>query len=128
MFTRKLAVEYRTREATFAPWDELGYDREEVKRALAMLLRAFRWSLDDGLRLRPEDRVWDFYWSYYPTCNPRGPRWRRWIGSMPELEMETLGRDLRKAVPANTIFDLHQSITVREVVELMKSRDSRTQR
>jgi len=84
VFTRKLPVEYRAREATFAPWDELGYERVAVERVLSMLSRAFRWSVDNGLRLRPEDGVWEFYWSYDPASDPRAPRWRRWIGSKPD--------------------------------------------
>jgi hypothetical protein len=120
VFKRSLPVEYRSREATFAPWDALSYDREPVKRVLAILSAAFRWSVDDELRLRPEDEVWGYYYNYYPASSPSAPRWRRWIGSGPdELEMETLLRDLRRIVPAERTVDLHTSITVRELVDLL---------
>jgi hypothetical protein len=119
MFKRNLPAEYRGREATLAPWDALGYDRESVRRVLAILSTAFRWSVDDGLRLRPEDEVWSYYYNYYPALST-APRWRRWIGSGPdELEMETLLRDLRAIVPAGRAVDLQRSITVRGLVDLL---------
>ena len=102
----------------FAPWDELGYDREAVRRVLAILSRAFGWATDEGLRLRPEDRVWEIYWSYYPACSPRAPKWRRWIGSGPDtLEMETLDRDLRETAQPGKAVDLHLAVTVRDLVD-----------
>jgi hypothetical protein len=120
MFKRKLPFERRSREATLAPWDSMGYDRHAVKRVLSILSKAFRWSVDDGLRLRPEDQVWSYYYSYYPASSPSAPRWRRWIGSGPdELEIETLLRDLRTFVPPGRAVDLHPSITVRDLVDLL---------
>jgi hypothetical protein len=67
VFKRKLPVEFRARPATFAPWDELGYEREIVRRVLSILSRGFGWRVDEGLRLRPDDRIWEIYWSYYPS-------------------------------------------------------------
>jgi hypothetical protein len=122
VFRRKLPVEFRAREPTIAPWDGLGYQRDAVERVLSMLARAFGWSADEGLRLRPEDQVWEIYWSYYPANSPRAPKWRRWIGGTPDsLEIETLARDLRKAVPAGRAVNLHVKITVRELVDLLVS-------
>ena len=122
VFKRRVPVQYRTREATFGPWDEFGYEREAVERVLKMLSRAFGWPVGEGLRLRPEDLVWEIYWGYYPACTPPVPKWRRWIGSWPpdSLEMETLDRDLRRTVRPGKTVELHLSITVRDLADLVR--------
>jgi len=121
VFERKLPAEFRAREPTFAPWDELGYEPEVVKRVLSILSRAFGWPADEGLRLRPEDQVWEIYWSYYPACSPSAPKWRRRVGSWPPdaLEIETVHRDVQKAAGPGKTLDLHPAITVRDLVDLV---------
>ena len=121
MFKRKPPAKFRAREPTFAPWDALGYEPEVVKRVLSILSRAFGWPADEGLCLRPEDQVWEIYWSYYPGCSPRAPKWRRWVGSWTpdSLELETLDRDLHKAARPGKALDLHPAITVRDLVDFV---------
>ena len=119
VWKRRLPVEFRQREPAWQRWDELGYDRNAVSRALTILSRSFRFSLDDCARLQPGDRVRKLYWRLYPGCDPESPRWRRLIGSgADEMEMETLLRDLRRAVPHGKDVDLHHAITVRDLVDL----------
>jgi hypothetical protein len=122
MFKRKLPAEYRERQPTLVPWEATGYRADDVRQALSMLSRVFRWSDDDGLRLRPEDKIWKIYHAYYPSSDPKASRWRRWLGSRPdELEMETLNLLLRKLVPSEREVNLHPSVTVRELVELLRT-------
>jgi hypothetical protein len=99
-------------------WAGLGYDADMTKRVLLILSRAFRWSETDVLRLRPDDRVWTLYRSYYPPLTG----WRRWVGfdsfRPDELEMESLSRDLQTMVTGGKSVDLHETVTVGDLVRL----------
>jgi hypothetical protein len=118
MFTRSLPAEYRERGSSLQPWVACGYDLEATGCLLSILSRAFRLSESDGLRLRPEDKVWALYHTYYPR--PTG--WRRWIGSRrpDELEMETLLRDIERASSSVIVAGLPESVTVGDRVELLQ--------
>ena len=113
---RKLPDECQRREATLDSWIADGYDRDAVIQALAIVCRAFRVSETDGPRLRSGDQVWALYRHFYP----RSDGWRRFF-DMPvdELEMETLQRDLQRAVPIGRTVQLHPSVTLGDLVRLL---------
>jgi len=113
---RKLPDECQRREATLDSWIADGYDRDAVIQALAIVCRAFRVSETDGPRLRSGDQVWALYRHFYP----RRDGWRRFF-DMPvdELEMETLQRDLQRAVPIGRTVQLHPSVTLGDLVRLL---------
>lgn len=117
MFERTLPSQYRSREPTLDEWLALGHEAETVTMVLALLSRAFRLSMTDCRRLRPDDPVWALYHCFYPRLTG----WRRRIGSGPdELEMETLLRDLKKATPPGTAVELHVDVTVGDWVKLLE--------
>jgi hypothetical protein len=110
MLGRRLPRQYRGRESTLAPWSELAVDPAIVRRVLGIVADAFGWNESDGLRLRPNDKLWPIYHSYYPQTH-----W--WQRCKPdELEMETLLRDVRSAAPPGTAIDLHQDIALADLV------------
>ena len=114
---RQLRDEYRDRQPSLDAWVALGYDERATARILSLMSQAFRWSEADGLKLRPDDQVWECYHYYYPIVTG----WRRWVGwSRPdELEMEALLWDLRKAARRRTV-DLPASVTVGDLVKLIQ--------
>jgi hypothetical protein len=113
MLGRRLPRQYRGRESTLAPWSELAVDPAIVRRVLGIVADAFGWNESDGLRLRPNDKLWPIYHSYYPRTGgsvvsrtnskwkrccatfgarrrPEPPltciktsRWRTWCGALP---------------------------------------------
>lgn len=85
---------------------------------LSIMSRAFRISETDSLRLRPDDEVWALYRYYYP---PRAGVWRQIDMRPDELEIETLERDLRKAMPVGERVVLHLSVTVGDLVKLLQT-------
>jgi hypothetical protein len=119
---RRFPADCRDREPTLAAWRAGGYELGDVQRVLTILARAFDWSVDDGRRVWPDDRVWSFYHHYYPGSDPTAPRWRKWVGSGPDqLEMETLVRDLSALLPPGQSLDLHSAVTVGELVRLLRA-------
>lgn len=115
MFERRLTKDLGAREPTLAPWTEQGIPPERINAVLRALAEAFAWSHQDAFRLRPEDKLWPIYHSYYPQ-----ERW--WQRMKPdELEMETLVRELQGQAPAGTIIELHPDITLVELVRLVAS-------
>jgi hypothetical protein len=83
MFERRLPRPYRDRESTLGVWNQLEYDTETVTKVLSIVASAFRLTQADVMRLRPDDKLWPVYHSYYS----------RWWQRVDELEMETLIRD-----------------------------------
>jgi hypothetical protein len=79
---------------------------------LRLLAETFHWAETDVQRLRPDDRVWAMYHSYYPQIR----WWQR--GKPDELEMETLLRDLKMHAPGRSV-DLHPEITLGELVRVL---------
>jgi len=110
MFERRLPRRYRGREPNLTSWSELGVDLEIVRKVLAVMSHAFAWKEIDAQRLRPDDKLWPIYRSYYPQTH----WWQRWKPD--ELEMETLLRDIQKLAPPGTVVDLHPDVTLAELV------------
>jgi hypothetical protein len=125
LFRRALPALHRDREPSLVAWIDGGYDLEAVSRVLTMLTLCFRWPEGEASRLRPGDRVWALYHSYYP----QRAGWRKWVGmSADELEMETLLRDLQHAVPADVSVQLRSGVTVGDLVELLGGAGRRYER
>jgi len=66
MFDKELPEAYRGRAASLEAWTKAGYARKQAEDVLAVLALGFGWNLEEAHRLRPEDKVWDVYRSYYP--------------------------------------------------------------
>jgi hypothetical protein len=108
MLERALPKEYRTRQASLAGWND--FRQETVLKVLGILADILCWKRDDVFRLRPDDKLWPIYHSYYPQTH----WWQRLKPDM--LEMETLLRDLHKEAPQGRTIDLHPEVTLAELV------------
>lgn len=94
-------------------WVALDIPEESVRMVLQFLADAFGWTREDALSLRPDDKLWEIYRSYYPKKH----WWQRWRPD--ELEMETLLCELQRVAPAVNASDLHREITLGELVRLI---------
>ena len=112
MLDRRLPKEFRTREPTLEAWHE--FEPNAVLKLLRVLADAFAWKERDAHRLRPDDKLWGIYRSYYPQRS-----W--WQRLQPdELEMETLLRELRHEAPGLDI-ELRPDVTLADLVRLLES-------
>ena len=91
MFKRRVPAELCERKSSLAAWQ--GFDSTAALKVLQMIARAFAWREEDAHRLRPDDKLWAIYRSYYPQKH----WWQRFKPD--ELEMETLHRELEREEP-----------------------------
>jgi hypothetical protein len=112
MFQRRLPPPYRDRESSLEMWTQLGFDTEVVAKLLTVVASAFRLTEEDARRLRPDDKLWPIYHSYYSRW------WQQLSGD--ELEMETLIRDLEPQTASDGTIDLHPEVTLGELVRAFK--------
>ena len=91
MFERKLPEAYRSRTASLEAWTRAGYAKKHVEDVLFELALAFGWKQEEALRLRPEDKLWEIYRSYYPK--------KGWLAGWPDqMELEGLVRGLKDLI------------------------------
>ncbi len=122
MFRRELPAAWQSRASSLESWTERGYDVVVASRLLAMIAGAFDVSESDSHRLRPDDTLWELYRHYYP----RRSGWRGWYDSIrpDELELETLLRDLQRVSPSFVAANLHEAVSLGDLVLLLERRDS----
>jgi len=112
MLLRRVPKVYRDREPILCSWD--GSDPEAVHTVLTVLADAFAWKEADAFHLRPDDKLWPIYYTYYPQDR----WWQQLRGD--ELETETLLRDLKRVAPGRMV-DLHPEVTIGDLVRLVSS-------
>jgi hypothetical protein len=113
MFERRLPTGFRERESSLAAWQ--GFDPNAVSKLLRLLARAFALTQEDAQRLRPADKLWAIYGSYYPQKS----WWQRL--KQDELEMETVYRELEKEAPACAGQLRRQDVTLADLVQALST-------